>query len=415
MTGMKRYVLSFVHDDVRRFAGGLAKCVREESALAAERGVAMATVFPLHVRQCPRLDPWAARGWGVSRDGSWQGMYGWENLVALLGHWEGAGWALSEIQLHHIGGFDPDGLRRFLAAVPAPVRLFLHDYHTVCRSVHLLRNGRDYCGSAPPCPGKCRGCQSRDDEWLPRMKATLDGLGDRLRVAAPSESVASGWLDSWPEFRERVDVVPHWLPARMDKGTGRLPGTPLKLAFAGAQLPHKGWDVWCRAVETLRMSGSDFEFLYFGLGRDVPVGIRTVEVGEGGMVEALRREAVDFLCLWSIWPETYSYVYHEAVQAGTWVLAPEVSGNIADAIRKGGWGSLFRGEKDLLAFLRDAERMRSAWALAQTLERPAEMTVNPRVLDELPPPAPLGLPNRPAHRSWAHETVWKLKEWTGHV
>lgn len=133
------------------------------------------------------------------------------------------------------------------------------------------------------------------------------------------------------------------------------------------------------------------------------------------MTEALRREGVDFLCLWSVWPETYSYVYHEAVQAGTWVLAPEVSGNVADAIRKDGWGTVFRDEAELLAFLRDGSRVRSTLEHAREVERPAEMSVNPFVLDTLPEPRALPLPGGRAHRAWLHEAAWKLKEWTGHV
>jgi hypothetical protein len=247
------------------------------------------------------------------------------------------------------------------------------------------------------------------------MKATLGGMENPFRVTAPSESVRDGWLESWPEFRERVEVVPHWLASRTVRGPGRSPGKRLKIAFAGGQLEHKGWSVWKRIVETLSGRGPNHEFLYFGIGRDFPDGVRAVSVGDGGMAEALRREQVDFLVLWSVLPETYSYVYYEAAQAGAWVLAPEGSGNIADAIRKGGWGTVFRDEGELMAFLRDETRARETLDLAQGVERPEEMAVNPRVLDELPEARPLGLPCGGGRRAWAHEAVWKLKEWTGHA
>lgn len=412
---MRPYVLCFAHDDVRRFAGGVAKYIREEAFLAARRGTGTATVFPLSVVRPPRLKEWALHGWGVRRDGCWEGMFRRRGLEALLGRWEREGQALAEIQLHHVGRYDTGELGRFLAAVPAGVRLFLHDYHTVCPSTHLLRNGTAFCGKGVPCEAKCRGCRHWDPRWLPRMKALLGGIGDRLRVTAPSESVAEGWLETWPEFRRRVEVVPHWIPARTVRGPEHPPGRPLRLAFAGAQLPHKGWEVWCRTVEALRKAGSGYEFLYFGLGRELPEGIRAVGTGDGGMADALRRERVDFLCLWSVCPETYSYLYFEAVQAGAWVLAPEGSGNIADAIRKSGWGTAFPDEGSLLAFLRDETRARATLEHALTVERPAEMAVNPRVLDELPAAVPLGRPGEHPRRAWAHEAVLKLKEWTGHV
>lgn len=409
------YILCFAHDDVSRFAGGVAKYIREESALAIGRGMGTVTVFPLSVVRPPRLKEWALHGWGVRRNGRWEGMFRRQGLEALLGQWEREGWRLAEIQLHHIGRYDAEELGRFLAAVPVGTRLFLHDYHTVCQSPHLLRNGESFCGMDVPCGTKCRGCGCRNPDWLPRMKTLLGGLGMRLRVTAPSESVAAGWLETWPEFRGRVEVVPHWTPVRTARGPGHPPGTPLRLAFAGAQLRHKGWDVWCRTVDALRKAGAGYEFLYFGLDRALPDGVRAVETGDGGMTEALRRERVDFLCLWSVCPETYSYVYFEAVQAGAWVLAPESSGNIAAAIGKSGWGTVFPDEGALLAFLQDETRGKETLERARTLERPAEMAVNPHVLDELPPARPLG--GRAGHprRAWVHEAVLRLKEWTGHV
>ena len=412
---MKRCILCFAHEDTVRFSGGLAKYIHEESALAAARGVAVATVFPLHVKQFPRLAKWASRGWGGRWNGHWLGMHDWRGLASMVGNWERHGWALSEIQLHHIGGYDAEDLQRFLAVVPVRVRLFLHDYHTICRSAHLMKDGKTHCGTTPPCEAKCRSCQYWNVNWLARMKKTLGSVGKRLKVTAPSESVARAWLESWPEFRKVVEVVPHWTTTRTVKGMGHTPGMRFRLAFAGGQSFHKGWNVWCQIVEELKKSGGNFDFLYFGLGHDIPRGVHAVAVREGEMVAALRRERVDFLCLWSVWPETFSYVYYEALQAGAWVLAPEMSGNIASAIRRGRWGTVFRGASELLAFLQNERRMRETLEGTGNLERPEEMSVNTQVMDTLPPAVPLGLTGGRARRLWAHEAVWKLKEWTGHA
>lgn len=413
---MRPYLLHFAHDNIRRFAGGLAKYIREESGVARMRGIESAAVFPLGFRQFPGLSNWARRGWCVCRGEGWKwrGVYGWREFVKLLGQWERGGWSLAEIQLHHIGMYDADDLRSFLAEVPAGVRLVLHDYHTVCRSAQLLRDGKEHCGTAAPCAEKCKGCRRWDAMWLPEMKKTLCGLGKRLRVTAPSESVARGWLESWPEFSGRVEVVPHWVATRTVRGPGREAGARLRVAFAGAQLGHKGWEVWTR-VAAAREAGVAADFLYFGLGAAVPEGIQAVRVADGGMIEALRREKVDFLCLWSVWPETYSYVYFEAAQAGAWVLAPPVSGNIADSIRRTGWGTVLADEAALAAFLRDEGRMRATLAAARDVERPSEMAVNPRLVDELPEASPLGAADGSAHRSWMREMAWHLKNLSGHA
>lgn len=412
------YILCFAHADIRHFAGGLAAYIHQEAALAAERGVETATVFPLHLRQFPRLKTWASKGWGVCLGERWLGMYTWKGLANLLGRWERKERLLSEIQLHHIGGYRREDLRAFLEAVPAPTRLFLHDFNTVCPCSHLLRNGREFCGGEDVGIRKCGGCRHWNAVWLPGMRKLLVGLGERLSIVAPSASAADIWQRSYPEWRGKVDVVPHWLPSEKGHGTARPPSRPFRLAFAGAPMFHKGWESYLEVVRTLRETGRDWEFLYFGVLEDVPAGIRGVRVigdKEGGLVAALRREAPDFLFLWAMCPETYSYVYYEALQAGVWVLTREGSGNIAAAANKGDWGTVFPDIGSVLAFLEDEDGLKKTLTLAAEKERPVKMVPNPRIVESLGEGRLLGLPGGRGGRCRVREFLWKLKEWTGHV
>ena len=181
---------------------------------------------------------------------------------------------------------------------------------------------------------------------------------------------------------------------------------------------HKGWEAYLQVVRALRETGRDWEFLYFGVREDVPDGIRAVRVvgdAEGGLVAALRREAPDFLFLWAMWPETYSYVYYEALQAGVWVLTREGSGNIEAAVKNGGWGSVFPDMRSVLAFLEDGDGLRKTLALAAEKERPVKMVPNPRIAESLGEGRLLGLPKGRGGRCRVREFLWKLKEWTGHA
>ena len=415
MTGCGTYILCFAHADIRRFAGGLAEYIHQEAALAAERGMETATVFPLHLKQFPRLETWASKGWGVCLGETWLGMYTWKGLANLLGRWERKGRFLSEIQLHHIGGYRREDIRAFLEAVPAPARLFLHDFSTVCPCSQLMRDGREFCGGEDVGLRKCGGCRHWNADWLPGMQELLGGLGNRLSVVAPSDAAAEIWTRSYPGWKGKVDVVPHWLPAELGRGTARTASRPFRLAFAGAPMFHKGWEAYLEVVRTLRETGRGWEFLYFGGLEDVPEEIRAVRVSEGGLVEALRREAPDVLFLWSMCPETYSYVYHEALQAGVWVLTGEDSGNIAAAAKKRGWGTVFPDLQSLLAFLENGKGLEKTLALAAEKERPVKMVPNPRIVESLGAGKALGLPGGRVRRCWSREFLWKLKEWTGHA
>ena len=413
MSGPRSYVLCFAHADIRRFAGGLAKYIHEESAMLEARGMETVTVFPLHLRQFPRLQAWASRGWGVCRNGRWEGIWTWKGLLHLLGRWEKEGSRLAEIQLHHIGRYRREDLRAFLSAVPAPVRLFVHDFHTVCRSPHLMKDGKMPCGTVGVEREKCAGCPHWDEGWVSGMRELLAGLDGRLRVTAPSEIAAEIWGATHPSQRHVLEVVPHWVASEWGCGVpGRRDG-PLRLAFAGSPEIHKGWPVWEKTVAALRASGN-YEFLYFGEDVPLPDGVRGIRV-DGEMRDALEREGADFLFLWSLCAETYSYVYYEALQAGTWVLAREGSGNVAMAVKNEGWGTVFPDEAAALEFLGDAKRVRETLATAARKRRPTKMVPNPRIADSLGEGRVWNLPAGKGGRSRTREILWQLKERTGHA
>jgi len=65
------------------------------------------------------------------------------------------------------------------------------------------------------------------------------------------------------------------------------------------------------------------------------------------MTDALRAQHIDATVLWSVWPETFSFVAHEAMSAGALILTCEESGNIARLARQRNKGLVFRGHDDL--------------------------------------------------------------------
>ena len=77
------------------------------------------------------------------------------------------------------------------------------------------------------------------------------------------------------------------------------------------------------------------------------------------MTEMLRELKVDCVILWSGWPETYSYVYYECFAANTFILANNLSGNIAKQVIKNGNGIVLSGREELADLLSDSDKLRN--------------------------------------------------------
>ena len=77
------------------------------------------------------------------------------------------------------------------------------------------------------------------------------------------------------------------------------------------------------------------------------------------MTEMLRELKVDCVILWSGCPETYSYVYYECFAANTFILANNLSGNIAKQVIKNGNGIVLSGREELADLLSDSDKLRN--------------------------------------------------------
>jgi hypothetical protein len=396
------YVLCMARADYRHAASGLEKYLREEIELLARAGLSAVCVFPFRTRRNRAVDAWLSQYWGVVVDGAWRGFCRAADLAGWLADWRRNGRGLREIQLHHVQDYPLALLADFLAAVPAPVRLFIHDYHVVCAQYNLLRNGQVFCGPTAPSAEKCAGCRSWDPAYHPAWRAFLESLRGRLEIWAPSAAAERVVVGAFPEWAGHVRVVPHWRAVGPAAEPRPAPGETLKIAFVGAPSPAKGWDVFLRLRERLATRGASYEFIHFGRpARKGPARVRTVPVsvvrdGREAMTAALRKAGVDFVLLWSICPETFSYVLYECLQAGAMVLTHPDSGNVADEVRRSDVGIVLADERELRDYLADGARVRAdvLRCRRESLARFGTMAVNEEILRWIPPAAAADLPAR---------------------
>jgi glycosyltransferase involved in cell wall biosynthesis len=86
---------------------------------------------------------------------------------------------------------------------------------------------------------------------------------------------------------------------------------------------------------------------------------------------ALSERGIKVLLLLSPWPETFSFVLHEAIAAGAYIFCLTDSGNVAEVVQHEQVGKVFRGVDDLVDFIRSgaaASFVREADAARPTYE-----------------------------------------------
>lgn len=416
------YVLCFARADYRHSASGIEKYLTEEVELLARAGISAVCVFPFRTRRNRTVDAWLAQYWGVVVDGKWRGFRRAADLANELAGLQPAAGGLLEIQLHHLQDYAPGPLADFLAAVPAPVRLFVHDYHVVCSQYNLLRNGRKFCGPEAPSAEKCMGCASWNAAYHPALRAFLESLRGRLEITLPSDAARRTFLGAFPDWAGSTRIVPHWRSAGPAAVPRPDPGETLKIGFVGAPSSAKGWDVFLRVSQAAALRSAPYEFFHFGHpARDCPAHVRNVPVsfvrdGRAAMTAALRKAEVDIVLLWSICPETYCYALYESLQAGAMVLTHLDSGNVADEVRRSNVGLVLPGERDLEDYLADLPQVRADVRRCRpnTLARFGTMVVNdeicrliPRVATPWPATKKPRAPARAVGALYALKMAWR--------
>jgi hypothetical protein len=352
-------VLSLSHDRYSIYTGGTQIFIADEQRKFNRRGWTYLHLSPA----CPALtlveagDAFAA--W-VTVDGEAIGCLAIDDLLAVLaqeGLTQEGGAGPRIMVVHSLLGFDAEAVCRLAAAFqPGQSFVWLHDYSTVCAGFNLLRNDATFCHAPPPDSLACRVCvygtgRARHLVSVAEIFARID-----FTVMAPSDAAAATWrAASRLPFRE-LRVHPHWRLRQGGVGPRRRTSRVLTVAFVGSQFASKGWPAFAGMVERL---GDDplLRFMLFATEDAhrlpgvtfVPTQVSALQ--RTAMVDALREAAVDVVVMLSPWPETFSFVAHEALAAGCLIACLEASGNVATLVRETGRGAVFAREEEIENFL----------------------------------------------------------------
>lgn len=344
--------LTVSHDDAFRNVGGLQLCVQREHAAFAAQGVGGLHLFPVDTWPTLREDGGGLIGVSVAGEawGAWTAKDVGTALAAAL-----PPSGRRTFALHSLLGHDPAAVEAILRAGGFARGVFwLHDFASLCAGVHLMRDDLVDCGAPPAASAACGVCL-----YGPRRALHADAhrrliAAFGLEVLAPSQVA----LDLWRRASGMTDVPARVLPHAVLGGPAAAAPAPppadgvLRLAFLGAPVPHKGWDLFRGLVE--RFAGDPrYAFLQFGAQGAGYSGMAFVEarVSAGAphaMRDALVREGVDVALAWSLCVETFGFTALEAAAAGVAVLTGPDSGNIAAQVASGLPGRVFAEEAALV-------------------------------------------------------------------
>jgi glycosyltransferase involved in cell wall biosynthesis len=361
----KRYVITVSYGDYTLSAGGTDKFILSQQRMLNKNGISLIHIFP-QLRVLKR-QVHSGKVWGVMMDGAFCFLTDTYGIVSMIEKLQRKERNLLAFILHHLKDTSIKEVSRILRSTDAEIIMYLHDYYTICSESGLLRDYHDFCGITFPNDEKCKGCSCFDGETtgqIKRIKKLLKGLADRISFIAPSKSLADNWLKAYPEFRERITVVPHQNCVGEYCGNmEHIPDSePLRIAYVGYQAPHKGWNEWADAVEQAFRAGKNYKFFHMGVCSESRSYIQQINVDFhsdiNGMTKALRDNRIDCAVLWSMVPETYSFTLYEAYSANCFILTNPLSGNIAYVVRDKGNGIVAESSNDLSELLLDEEGLR---------------------------------------------------------
>ncbi len=349
-------------------SSGTSKVVKAHEEIFTQHGIGYVVMFPISRSRGQGVE-WKCQTtgcYGLVIDGTFAGVFTAREVLNTLLDLQEDGKRCIGVLIHHIIRNDLHEIKAIVSRIRrVPVVYYLHDFYTCCINPNMLKNDSISCVNG--------GVSSKGCVYYEKRKAHLQSIHDffeplkkRLLFAAPSEYVKNRWVRYYPEYKDKVRVIPH------QKGVGKYSGNkepieesdPVRIGFVGAQKHIKGWDIFKKIVSALRDKGYNYKYYYFGNAVEQLPDVTNVQVdiatmGKDAMIQALRKNEIAVVFLVSIWGETYSYTMYEAHAANSFILTMQSSGNIAYTVEHEKWGQVFGSEEELIMDLTKEDSFRN--------------------------------------------------------
>lgn len=355
-------IVSFSFGNYLKADGGTDKLIAEHQKIFNSHGVSYIQIAPIKYRADHyHISGKTASYYTLAVDGGFYGIVTEAEMDYFLGMYVSSVSKISSIIIHHFSKFEISFFEQTISKTKkCPVIVYLHDFYTVCTQLNLLKNNKEFCGKTEKNSVNCKDCSYAEciDAHQEQIASLLSKFQNRVLVVAPSRSTLNIWKQSYLKRIPYIKtaVVPHLsfegvnpkLPAYNDK---------LKIAFIGKYSRAKGKEAFESLVEHCT---DKYDYYYLGASniedqskiRDKvkSVYVKVDKDHPAAMTDALEKQGINVVMLWSLWPETYSYTYYEAFQKNKFILTTEESGNIADEVLANKNGKVFDSIFDLIDY-----------------------------------------------------------------
>lgn len=218
-----------------------------------------------------------------------------------------------------------------------PVLYYTHDYYCICANRFLIKNEAtctDENGKL-----KCEECELKEVQDSLRQFHRKIFAAPNVRVISPTTQVRDCIKEVYPEACICVEPHLNYKTIARDCATKTR---KIRVAFLGGRFTTKGWDYFNRLSSDY---AELYDFYYFGSSGDnlnsEITFVRTTLENTTGMVGQLKDCCVDVACILSLVPETYSYTFYEALEAGCFIVTTDKSGNVNRSVKKMNCGRVF--------------------------------------------------------------------------
>jgi len=253
------------------------------------------------------------------------------------------GYRIDTIHIHHMIGhyFDViDVAQKY----NLHTMITLHDFYSLCPTINMLYNMETCCiGMKNP---DCKNCISHKTQITNNIiplwrKEWQSFLGKFDEIIVPSNSTKKIINSYYNDLK--ITVIEHGIDIKKNDYYSNIDNnTKYNVAFVGVMAKHKGGDILNKLVT--ENENSNIVFHLFGTTEIKELQYNRHNYVYHGQYERnsinnlMKNNNINLVCLFSRWPETYSYTLTETLASGVPVLGFGL-GAVKDRIieNKVGW------------------------------------------------------------------------------
>ena len=220
--------------------------------------------------------------------------------------------------------------------------LTLHDFYMLCPTINMVKDGK-YCGGDCNIE-KCRKCYKEKmqmnyvtiENWRRNAEKTISKFD---KVIVPSENTKK----IFSEFYKTInfEVIEHGVNV-VNVSPNTIEKKYFDIAFVGVMAEHKGVRILEKLIEISKNSNIRIHLIGKSNGFEKVENSRDNYINHGAYIRGelpkkLVENNIDLVCIFTPWPETYSYTLSEVYMAKVPLLVYNI-GAVGDRVTKDGLG-----------------------------------------------------------------------------